>query len=298
MFGSKSESSAESKLDTIVARRIDVSSDVLGFEAPPCAVQIKFLPLGADGWTLVALTPPAKPPKVAKWLEQYTPSSIHIAPGLSPKVLRANFDKVPPRWDTFLSDVIVHYLQLTPDGSASLFIEDTPKTVERFLSKVQENDKDARSRKTLAGPERVDLTSRQMELLSVAVALGYYEIPHQVTLRDLAKKVGLSVGAVSELLRRGESLIIQDYIDTMAQTRWDSAAEDPDSPVEVEATQTPEATQSRGRGKPPKRGGAATVARHGTRADVTSGTGFPSEPLSDTGREGPRLEGLGEERHV
>lgn len=231
MFRSRAESAAESRTDRIVARRIDVSADVLGFDAPPCAVQIKFLTLGAKGWTLVALAPPAKPPKVARWLERYSPSAIHIAPGLSPKVLRANFDTVPPRWDAFLGAVVVHYLQLAPDGSASLFIEDTPKKVDRFLAKVQVNDEDARSRKTLAGPDRVDLTNRQLELMSLAVALGYYEIPHQVTLRGLAKKVGLSVGAVSELLRRGEALIVQEYIDTMAQTRWDSAAADRESTV-------------------------------------------------------------------
>lgn len=237
MFGSRTESSAESRITPIVARRIDVSADVLGFDAPPCPLQIKFLSLRAGGWTLVALTPPAKPPKVARWLERYSPSSIHIAPGLSPKVLRANFEKVPPQWDAFLDAVVVHYLQLTPDGSASLFIEDTPKKVRRFLAKVQANDEDARSRKTLAGPDRVDLTNRQLELMSVAVALGYYEIPHQVTLRDLAKKVGLSVGAVSELLRRGEALIIQDYIDTMSEKRWGSATADPESLVPDSAAQ-------------------------------------------------------------
>jgi len=210
----------------ILARRVDVPASQLGFSPPPCAIHIKFFPLGT-GWTLVALTPPAKPPAAARWLEPYGPVSIHIAPGLSPKVLRATFDKVPAAWEKFLGAVIVHYLELTPDGSASLFIEDSPEKVDKFFAGIRAADANARSRQTHAGPHRVRLTARQLEILSLAVALGYYEVPHKLNLRTLASKVGLSVGAVSELLRRGEALIVSSYVDALSEAEWQASQQSP-----------------------------------------------------------------------
>lgn len=208
----------------VMARRVDVAASQLGFLAPPCDVHLKFLPLGS-GWTVVALTAPGKPPVAARWLEAYSPVSIHIGTGLSPRVFRANFDKIPAPWTRMLGNVVVHYLELCPDGSASLFIEDSPEKVERFVADLRTRDPTARFRQTHAGPTGVRLTRRQLEIVSLAVALGYYEIPHKLHLRALAKKVGLGVGAASELLRRGEALIVTNYIDTLSESEWQIAAD-------------------------------------------------------------------------
>lgn len=210
----------------VMARRIDLPASDLGFATPPVAVSISFFPL-PRGWSLVAMSPPAKPPAVARWLEPYGPRLITIAPGLSPKILRATFDTLPPAWQQVLDAVIVRYLEIKPDGSASLFIEDTPDKVESFVAAIHSAVPEARSRKTLSGEGPVRLTARQVEVMALAVALGYYEIPHKITLRTLAKKVALSVGAASELLRRGEALIISNYMDSLSQSVWRDEMEGP-----------------------------------------------------------------------
>lgn len=225
-FGHATAVAVKAPIKPILARRVDVPASQLGFSPPPCSIHIKFFPLGT-GWTLVALTPPAKPAAAARWLEPYGPVSINIAPGLSPKVLRATFDKLPAVWEKFLRAVVVHYLELTPDGSASLFIEDAPEKVEKFFAELQAGNANARSRQTRGGPHRVRLTARQLEILSLAVALGYYEVPHKLNLRTLASKVGLSVGAVSELLRRGEALIVSSYVDALSEAEWQSSLQTP-----------------------------------------------------------------------
>lgn len=221
----------------IMARRIDLPASELGFSAPPVALSLTFFEL-PKGWSLVAIAPPAKPPAVARWLEQYGPTLISIAPGLSPKVLRARFTTLPASWKKFLDAIVVHYLEIKPDGSASLFIEDTPEKVEAFVASVQFAVPRARSRKTLSqgGLGSVRLTARQVEVMSLAVALGYYEVPHKVTLRTLAKKLALSVGAVSELLRRGEALIISNYVDSLSQSAWSAEMDDTDK---VDAAKSP-----------------------------------------------------------
>lgn len=205
----------------ITARRLDLPSAMAGFAAPPCAIQLKFLPLGTR-WALLALTPPGMPVLVARWLQPYRPVAINIAPGLSPKILRAHFEELPTPWQQMLNAVTVHYVELTPEGSASIFVQDSKEKIEKFLQSIPENVTHVRERKTQASVERVKLTARQLEVLALAVALGYYETPHKLNLRSLADKLHLSVGAVSELLRRGESLIITNYVDSLSESNWDS----------------------------------------------------------------------------
>ncbi len=216
--------------DPHVSKRLDLSCSTLGFSPPPCGVQIKFLPGQEGRWTLVALTPPAQPPNVARWLEDYGPASIQIASGLAPKVLHASFDELPKDWERMLEAVEVQFVELTPEGAASLFAHGTPDRIERFVETLEDNRPDQpdaleiRSREARMDTEDDALTSRQMEILSRAVALGYYEIPHNLTLRELADRLDLSVGTVSELLRRAEAKIITSHVDSWVESRWNGEA--------------------------------------------------------------------------
>jgi DNA-binding CsgD family transcriptional regulator len=209
--------------DNIVARRVDLPCSMTGFSPPPCNAQLKFEPEGSR-WTMIVLCPPGKPPQVARWLEAYKPASIHIGTGLSPRILRATFDELPGRWGQMLASVQVQFAQLTPDGSASIFVEDVGSKVELFVQSLQLGRPEVRARKKQPDPNRVKLTPRQLEVLSLAVALGYYEVPHKLNLRELAQKLSLSVGAVSELLRRAEALVITSYIDSLSESLWESDA--------------------------------------------------------------------------
>jgi DNA-binding CsgD family transcriptional regulator len=206
--------------EPVVEKRVDLPCKDAGFSTPPCKVQLKFLPED-DTWTVVGTTPPAKPPKVAQWLEDYEPVSIHIAPGLSPKVLRANFEELPEAWERILSLADVRFIELNPGGAASIFLEDTAERIEDLIEHLEANSDDVRSREMEAGPRQAGVTARQQEILSLAVAHGYYEIPHNLTLRDLAEKLDLSVGTVSQLLRRAEARIITSYVDALAESRWE-----------------------------------------------------------------------------
>lgn len=207
-----------------VARRVDLSCDTIGFSAPPCRVQIRFTSHEDDRWTLVALTPPAQPPAVARWLEAYEPTAIHVASGLAPKALRATFDDLPERWRTILEAVTVRFVELTPDGAASLFIKGSPDEIQAFVESVHSEQPEARARQTRSDDE-VSLSPRQMEILSRAVGLGYYEIPHNLTLRDLAERLDLTVGTVSELLRRAEAKVITSYVDAHMVAQWEDGSE-------------------------------------------------------------------------
>ena len=54
------------------------------------------------------------------------------------------------------------------------------------------------------------LTETQRELLQSAVREGYFKVPREVSLVDLAEIHGLSDREVSERLRRGLNVVVRD----------------------------------------------------------------------------------------
>jgi len=219
--------------------RMDLPAAMAGFSPPPCHVHLKFVDIGdgtgRDGTGLLALTEAGKTGAIASWLETYGPTEVRIAPGLAPKFLEADFRELPKAWRELLSPLHVRHLELSPDGTASVFIQGPIPEIGRFIEAVQSGQPVVRFRKTKPAAEPVKLTRRQLEALSRAVALGYFEIPHKVDLRTLGKGMGLTHGAVSELLRRAEGLILTSYIDSLAEARWEGSAdaakqEEPEEP--------------------------------------------------------------------
>lgn len=57
------------------------------------------------------------------------------------------------------------------------------------------------------------LTDKQVGLLELAVQEGYYEVPRETTHQDLASKLDLAAGTVSDRLQRIERRLITAYVD-------------------------------------------------------------------------------------
>jgi hypothetical protein len=209
---------------TRVVRRIDLPCVGAGFQTPPCHVQLRFMPV-RDGWTLMVRTAPNKSGAVAKWLQEAKAARVTVAPGLAPRVVRADFDALPTPWQSLLSALRVHHLGITPEGVASVFVEGTVEQVDGLLESYQREHPNVRCRQTILEPCVPKLTRRQIDALSTAVAMGYYDIPHNLDLRTLAATMGISLGSVSELLRRGESAVIMNYVDSLASAPWEPLEE-------------------------------------------------------------------------
>jgi len=56
------------------------------------------------------------------------------------------------------------------------------------------------------------LTERQRELLEAAVREGYFEVPRECTLAELAETVGVDKSTASTVLRRGEETLLKWYL--------------------------------------------------------------------------------------
>ena len=71
----------------------------------------------------------------------------------------------------------------------------------RLLSVVGEDDE-----------EESMLTDRQRELMAAAVREGYFEVPRECTLAELADRVDADKSTVSGVLRRGESRLVKWFL--------------------------------------------------------------------------------------
>jgi predicted DNA binding protein len=59
--------------------------------------------------------------------------------------------------------------------------------------------------------QKREMTARQEEILRVALDLGYFDFPKRIKLEDLAEKLNISPGTLSEILRRAEKNILSSH---------------------------------------------------------------------------------------
>jgi predicted DNA binding protein len=56
-----------------------------------------------------------------------------------------------------------------------------------------------------------DLTARQEQIVKLALEMGYFEFPKRIGIEELAERLGISAGTLSEILRRAEKNILTHY---------------------------------------------------------------------------------------
>ena len=84
------------------------------------------------------------------------------------------------------------------------------------------------------------MTDEQYEALTTAYKLGYFKVPREIVLDDVATEIGISHQALSERLRRGHNTLIQRILhdtstksDTKSGTEPDSESDVDDEPITV-----------------------------------------------------------------
>lgn len=55
------------------------------------------------------------------------------------------------------------------------------------------------------------MTSRQEDILQIAFERGYFDYPKKISLRDLAAMFDISISTLSEMLRKGQRKIMEEY---------------------------------------------------------------------------------------
>lgn len=195
-------------------RRVDVPCESLGFTPPPHRLDVLFL-RGAGPLALLVHSPVGRLLEVERWLVEHRPLRMRSAGGLDPHVLRAEFEEVPSSWDELLAGAKTRSLHLSTAGIATWFL-DPGEGVATLSRPATSGGVEAHVRGARAGGVPSDgLTDRQIDALSLAVSLGYYEVPHRVSQRELARRLDMSLSGLSRLLRRAEASVIAVHMDAM-----------------------------------------------------------------------------------
>jgi predicted DNA binding protein len=100
------------------------------------------------------------------------------------------------------------------DGRMEFSVRATRDGFEGIKATLAGSDRDHEIVSVLhdARPEEL-LTDRQRECLGLALRRGYYEIPRECTLADLADDLGVDPSTVSGVLRRAERRVLRRFVE-------------------------------------------------------------------------------------
>lgn len=203
--------------DRLVAQ-VQVPVGSLGLATPPHTLRVRLMNAG-KGWRLMAWSEDGEIEGAVTWLKEldgWTPAATTKRPEHLVVLEAAD---LPSGWTWARKPTGAITLTLRPDGRASLSAEGLGKDLGPFVS-YWEDQGHTVSTSAVPSPIAPDigagiLTRRQSEALSRAAAAGYYDIPRRVRLEDLAGEMDMSMGGLSELLRRAESRLVKAYISTL-----------------------------------------------------------------------------------
>jgi predicted DNA binding protein len=99
-----------------------------------------------------------------------------------------------------------------PDGTTEWIIAFTGReALTELLDRLKTDQVEVKILRLTSVADVESLTSRQRSIVEVALEEGYFDYPRRISLRTLAKKVGVSASTVSEVLRRAEKKILSTY---------------------------------------------------------------------------------------
>jgi len=93
-----------------------------------------------------------------------------------------------------------------------LLITDDNPTVGKIVDNLEDCGCDVRIERVTPFGGRGILTERQEELVRVALASGFFDFPRKMGSLELARKLGISVSTLSEIMRATQRRIFSEYV--------------------------------------------------------------------------------------
>lgn len=111
------------------------------------------------------------------------------------------------------SSSIVEFPVVARDGWFEFELTGTREDLERLRTTLDAQGSTYELR-SIVGTTDADslLTDRQRELLETAVRSGYFDVPRECTLAELAETVGIDKATASTVLRRGEARLVKWFL--------------------------------------------------------------------------------------
>ena len=98
-----------------------------------------------------------------------------------------------------------------PDGKLEWTLLGSDTMVKSLMHELEEENVIGEVVQVSKLEDEKELTTRQENLLQIALEKGYFEFPKKITLRQLAKILDVSPATLTEILRRGQKLVLQQH---------------------------------------------------------------------------------------
>ncbi len=93
-----------------------------------------------------------------------------------------------------------------------LLITDNNPTIGKIVGDLEKYSCDVRIERITPFGGKGILTERQEELVRVALSSGFFDFPRKIGSVDLARKLGISVSTLSEIMRATQRRIFSEYL--------------------------------------------------------------------------------------
>lgn len=159
----------------------------------------------------------------ARWAHAQAGWAIRDEYRSRPHVVSFTIDTLPAglAWLATLSSC--QHIELQPDGAAQLHLvglrediqdihEQLRRSTQVGLVRVTEGPSEEEEEEEFPdrGPQ---LTDAQHEALAAAYTAGFFEVPREINLEELAERLGRSRSSLSTLLRRAMQVLVEHQID-------------------------------------------------------------------------------------
>ena len=98
-----------------------------------------------------------------------------------------------------------------PDGKLEWTLLGSDTMMKPLLKELEDEQVMAEVLKISQLQKEDEITARQEYILQIALQKGYFEFPKKITLRQLAKTLGISAATLTEILRRGQKHVLQEH---------------------------------------------------------------------------------------
>lgn len=92
------------------------------------------------------------------------------------------------------------------------FIARSTSDLRRVISSLEKEGSKTRILEVSPLDQKAALTGRQKEIISIAVAKGYFEFPRRISLTELSRFLGIKPSTLSEILRSAERRILENAV--------------------------------------------------------------------------------------
>ena len=112
---------------------------------------------------------------------------------------------------SILSKYTILQGNVMPDSIIWAVVIDGYDELKRLLKEFIEARIDVKVLKVVKARSEDIVTSRQEQIIRIALEAGFFDFPRKITLNQLAEKLNISSSTLAEIIRRAEKNIIEAY---------------------------------------------------------------------------------------